>query len=159
MFADFVSTKKYIQDNQVKMVDLKFTDLWGRWHHVTIPASAFTPDIMSEGVGFDGSSVGLKSVKSGDMSLIPELSTGFLDPFTEASTLSFLCNTVEADTKSIFRRDPRQIAKNAERFLAESGIASSSSWGPEFEFYIFSSASFNNAINDVNYHFESEEAF
>lgn len=159
MFGDFSTAKHFITENNVEMIDLKFTDLWGRWHHVTIPASEFSPMLMEEGVGFDGSSVGLKSVKSGDMALIPDLETGFIDPFAEALTLSFLCNTVEADSKKVFSRDPRQIARKTEQFLINSGIASSSLWGPEFEFYVFSSAVFNNAINDASYHFESDEAF
>lgn len=159
MFEEYSSAKNFVIENKVKMIDLKFTDLWGRWHHVTLPSAQFTPDLMKEGVGFDGSSVGLKSVKSGDMALIPDLHTGFLDPFADILTISFLCNTVEADTKKDFPRDPRQIAKKAEKYLADSGIASSSHWGPEFEFYVFNTALFNNSINDASYHFESDEAF
>ena len=80
--------------NGIRMVDLKFSDLWGRWHHVTISAQEFKPALMKAGVGFDGSSVGLKSVKSGDMALIPDLTTGSMDPFCEVPTLSFFCNTI-----------------------------------------------------------------
>jgi glutamine synthetase len=64
-------------------------------------------DCLSEGVGFDGSSVGFKSVHSGDMVLIPDLDAGFLDPFWAQPTLSFICNTFEADTKKRFDGDPR----------------------------------------------------
>ncbi|NIV35115.1 MAG: glutamine synthetase, partial [Anaerolineae bacterium] len=73
--------KQFVVDNGVKMVDLKYTDLWGRWHHVTLPASQFTPSRLEQGVGFDASSVGLKPVKAGDMVIVPHLSTGFIDPF------------------------------------------------------------------------------
>jgi glutamine synthetase len=48
----------HVEEHGVKMVDLKFCDLWGRWHHLTIPAGQFTPHFMEEGVGFDGSAVG-----------------------------------------------------------------------------------------------------
>jgi len=72
--------------------------------------------------------------------------------------LSFLCNTVEADTKSDFVRDPRQIAKRAEKFMISSGIADQSIWGPEFEFYVFSGAYFTNTINSASYRFEADEA-
>ena len=99
MFRNFTDATAFIREHQVRMVDLKFSDLWGRWHHVTISTSEFTPALMVEGVGFDGSSVGFKSIKSGDMSLIPDLRTGFLDPFWEVPTLSFICRVLEPDTK------------------------------------------------------------
>ncbi|NIV27935.1 MAG: glutamine synthetase, partial [Anaerolineae bacterium] len=81
MFATFDEARRYVEAHEVQMVDLKFTDLWGRWHHLTISASQFTPALMEDGVGFDGSAVGLKSVKAGDMVLVPDLTTGFVDPF------------------------------------------------------------------------------
>lgn len=158
MFKTFAEADKFIKEHSVRMVDLKFTDLWGRWHHVTISATEFIPSLMQAGVGFDGSSVGLKSVKSGDMSLIPDLSTGFLDPFYESPTLSFICDTVEADTKKPFFKDPRQIAQRAEAALKKFGLADKSVWGPEFEFYIFDSASFENSMNTAAYHLESGES-
>jgi len=98
MFQTFDDSAAFIRDNKIEMVDLKFSDLWGRWHHVTLSAEEFSPRTLTSGVGFDGSSVGLKSVKSGDMALIPDLSTGFVDPFWEAPTMSFICIAVEADT-------------------------------------------------------------
>ncbi|KAF0112489.1 MAG: glutamine synthetase [Chloroflexi bacterium] len=158
MFTNFVDASDYVDQHHIRMIDLKFSDLWGRWHHVTLSATEFEPDLMDSGVGFDGSSVGLKSVKSGDMALIPDLSTGFLDPFCTVPTLSFICSTVEADTKSDFVRDPRQIAKRAEQYLISTGIADCSVWGPEFEFYVFESAYFENNINSASYRFEAAEA-
>ena len=158
MFTNFENAKEYVEKNNIRMIDLKYSDLWGRWHHVTLPATEFSTDLMKSGVGFDGSSVGLKSVKSGDMALIPDLSTGFIDPFSSVLTISFLCNTVEADTKNIFIRDPRQIAKRTEQFLQKTGIATSSIWGPEFEFYVFDKAYFENTVNSTIARFESPEA-
>jgi len=55
MFLEFDQALKVIKDNQVEMVDLKFCDLWGRWHHLTIPTRQFVPDLLENGVGFDGS--------------------------------------------------------------------------------------------------------
>jgi glutamine synthetase len=158
MFQNFDQADEFIKKNEIRMVDLKFIDLWGRWHHVTITASEFKKSIMEDGVGFDGSSVGLKSVKSGDMALIPDLATGFRDPFWDAPTLSFICNTVEADTKALFALDPRVIARNAEAYLVKSGIADSSRWGPEFEFYVFNEVSFENGTNVAHYRVDAVEA-
>ena len=69
MFKNFDEARQFVEREQIQMVDIKFCDLWGRWHHLTIPASQFTPDLMEKGIGFDGSSVGLKSVKSGDIQI------------------------------------------------------------------------------------------
>jgi glutamine synthetase len=91
------------------MIDLKFSDLHGRWHHVTVSAREFNAQLLRDGVGVDGSAVGLKSVKAGDMVLRPDLTTAFRDPFWEAPTLSFTCSAYEADTKLPFTRDPREL--------------------------------------------------
>jgi len=95
MFSTFDEARQFVQRHDVQMVDLKFTDLGGRWHHLTLPVSQFTPALMEEGVGFDGSAVGLKSVKAGDMVLVPDLATGFVDPFWEVPTVSFICTSGE----------------------------------------------------------------
>jgi glutamine synthetase len=158
MFTSFDQAAAFIEDNDIRMVDLKFSDLWGRWRHLTIPASQFTPQLMSDGVGFDGSSVGLKSVKSGDMVTVPDLSTGFVDPFWNVATLSFIGYTLEADSKRIFFRDPRNIARRADEYLQETSIADESRWGPEFEFYVFDTVAFENEINRAGYRVESAEA-
>jgi glutamine synthetase len=157
MFGDFDEARRFIADSGVQMVDLKYCDLWGRWHHVTVPASQFTPALLEEGVGFDASSVGLKPLKAGDMVVVPDLSTGFMDPFWTASTLSFICSAREADTRLDFPRDPRNIARRAEMYLQETGVARESRWGPEFEFYIFDSIAFENEIHSVGYRLESAE--
>ena len=81
MFTQFSEVQSHIEDHKVQMIDLTFSDLWGRWHHVTLPVSSFKEDLLTKGVGFDGSSVGLKSVHTGEMVLVPDVETGFIDPF------------------------------------------------------------------------------
>jgi glutamine synthetase len=91
------------------------------------------------------------------MALIPDLSTAFIDIFWDIPTLSFICNTVEADTKVLFRDEPREITRKAEKYLQETQIADKSIWGPEFEFYIFNEVSFQNSKNESRYLLNSEE--
>ena len=158
MFSSFDQARQYIKEHNIRIVDLKFCDLYGRWHHLTVPASQFSPELMENGIGFDGSAVGLKSVKAGDMVLVPELSTAMLDPFWQAATISFICTTLEADTHDIFPNDPRNIAIRAEEYLRKSGIASESRWGPEFEFYIFDSVSYECGVNRASYRVDCSEA-
>jgi len=158
MFQSFQQAADFVKAQQVQMVDLKFCDLWGRWHHLTIPAGEFTPTLMERGIGFDGSAVGLKSVKAGDMVLVPDLSTGAIDPFHEILTLSFICSTMEADTRRIFHRDPRSIARKAEEYLLDTCVGDASLWGPEFEFYVFDEAGYENTPNRAGYWVDSSEA-
>ncbi len=158
MFENFEQAEQYVSKNGVRLIDLKFSDLWGRWHHLTVPTSQFSPALMEAGIGFDGSAVGLKSVKAGDMVLIPDLSTAFLDPFWEEKTLSFICTTLEADTHAIFANDPRNIAIQAEAYLTHTGLADHSRWGPEFEFYVFDDVAFDNGVNHASYRLNSIEA-
>jgi glutamine synthetase len=158
MFKTFEQVRSFLDEQQIQMVDMKFTDLWGRWHHLTVPASQFTPQLLEQGIGFDGSAVGLKSVKAGDMVLVPDLSTGIRDPFWEARTLSFICTTLEADTHLVFTNDPRNIAIRSEEYLRSTGIADESRWGPEFEFYIFDSVSYEYGVNRASYRVDCQEA-
>ena len=158
MFQQFDEAAAHVRQHGITMVDLKFCDLAGRWRHVTLPAERFTPELMEDGVGFDGSSVGLRSVKSGDLVLVPDLTTAFLDPFPEEKTLSFLCRILEADDRSPVLFDPRTIARRAEERLRASGVGTRSLWGPEFEFYLFDGVAYENGVNVASYRVESSEA-
>jgi glutamine synthetase len=158
MFQTLDEAAAFIRHKSVAMVDLKFCDLWGRWRHVTLPAARFNPGLLESGVGFDGSSLGLSAVKSGDLVLVPELATAFLDPFWDVPTISFLCATLEADSRQPYPHDPRTLATRAEEFLRVSGVGEASLWGPEFEFYLFDGVSYENAMNVAAYRVESREA-
>ena len=158
MFNSYEQARRYMDEHNIQMVDMKFCDLWGRWHHLSVPVSQFTPDLLEQGIGFDGSAVGLKSVKAGDMVLVPDLTTAVCDPFWDAPTISFICTTLEADTHAIFTNDPRNIAIRAEEYLRQSGIADESRWGPEYEFYIFDSVSYEYGVNRASYRIDCAEA-
>ena len=158
MFETFEQARHYVDQKGIQVIDMKFCDLWGRWHHLSVPASQFLPSLMEAGIGFDGSAVGLKSVKAGDMVLVPDLSSAFIDPFWDVPALSFICTTLEADTHAVFSNDPRNIAIRAEAHLRDSGIAERSLWGPEFEFYIFDRVAFDNGVNHASYRLDSNEA-
>ena len=157
MFTQFIDAKLFIEQNAIRMVDLKWCDLYGQWRHVTISAQHFTPEMMRDGVGFDGSSVGLKPVNSGDLVLIPDLTTGFVDPFFDIPTLSFISDIYEADTKQHFIHDPREFIRRAEAHMRETGIADRSLWGPEYEFFVFDEVLFTNRVNSCSYYFNAAE--
>ncbi len=159
MFKKVDEVLRFLKDTGVEMVDYKFSNLYGGWHHISIPTSRVSEKILLDGVGFDGSSTpGFKNLEAGDMSLVPDLQTGFIDPFWKVRTLSFVCNIVEADTKRRFHRCPRFIAQKAEEYLRTTGVADRSLWGPEFEFNVFDSINVINTTNHSAYHIESGEA-
>ena len=158
MFHKLNQAQAFINEKGIQAVDLKYCDLLGRWHHITIPTSRFNEDLMARGIGFDGSSVGLKSVKAGDMVVVPDLSTGFIDPFWDTPVLSFIGKILTADTRETFENDPRTIANNAEAFLRSTAIATASEWGPEFEFYVFDEVIYENLMHKAGYELISHEA-
>jgi len=150
---------EFAEQNNIEMVDLKFCDLFGRWHHLTIPISQFDESVFTQGVAFDGSSVpGFKKLEAGDMVLVPDLATMLIDKFWNQKTLSFICSAHEADTLELFKNDPRNVAYRAEQYLKDTGIADRSLWSPEFEFYIFDHITYANDINLAGYQIDSEEA-
>jgi glutamine synthetase len=138
MFDSAGQALKYIADHDMAMVDLKVVGIAGQWLHVTIPAKSFAQKHFEEGVGYDGSSgSGFTTVESGDVAAMPEPATGFLDPFWEKPTLSFICGTVSADRKAPLANDPRTIAQRAVSYMRNMGVADTAWMAPEFEFHVF----------------------
>jgi len=151
---------KHVRESGIRMVALRFVDLFGRWHTLTIPASKVTEDLFVLGEPFDGSSVpGFKSTESGDMVLLPEVETAVMDPFAEAPTLSVICTVAEADTREPFVRDPRGVAKKADEAMRKLGFATESKWGPEFEFYVFERVDYENGVNRAGYFIDAPEGY
>ncbi|CAB1128631.1 glutamine synthetase [Candidatus Hydrogenisulfobacillus filiaventi] len=148
---------KMIRERQVEMVDLHVIDVPGTWQHVTVPVSEISEETFEQGVPFDGSSLrGFRGIEESDMLMIPDPATAALDPFAEVPTLSLVCDVTDPEHVP-YSRDPRQIAKKAEKYLAESGIADVSFWGPELEFFIFDSVRFAVEGHRALYAVDSEE--
>ena len=122
---------KMIKDNEIKFVDLRFTDTRGKEHHVTIPAHAFGIDKFEDGHSFDGSSIaGWKGIQSSDMLLVPDHETANLDPFMDEPTLLLTCDVVEPSDGRGYSRDPRSLAHRGEAYLKSTGIADIAYFGP-----------------------------
>ncbi len=146
------------RENGVQMVDLKFTDMPGTLQHLTIPVGELTPELFSEGTGFDGSSIrGFQAIHESDMLLVPDPNTAAIDPVFEVPTLSMVCDVRDPITGRNYSRDPRWIAQKAEAFLKSTGLGDVSYWGPELEFFIFDSARFDQNSHSSYYFVDSEE--
>jgi glutamine synthetase len=147
-----------VRDRKLQVVDVKFCDLPGTWQHFSIPASALDEDVFREGLGFDGSSIrGFQAINESDMLLLPDPASAFVDPVLEVPTLSLTCDIYDPVTLEPYSRDPRFIAFKAEEYLKTTGIATTSYWGPEAEFFIFNSVRFDQNAYEGYYHIDSEE--
>ena len=143
---------------QAQMVDLKFCDLLGTWQHMTLPISAFDESSFDDGLGFDGSSIrGWQGISESDMLLMPDAASAILDPFTEAPTLSILCEIADPVTRQPYGRDPRGVARRAEAYLESSGIADTAYFGPECEFFVLDEVSYDLGPNHSHYAVDSAE--
>ncbi len=149
----------WARENDVKEVDVKFTDIRGVMQHFTVPFDNFKEDMFTEGLGFDGSSIrGFQAINNSDLNLIPDPSTAFIDPVPAMTTLSLLCDVVDINLDP-YPRDPRGVARRAEEYLRKSGIADVAFFGPEAEFYIFTSARWGSSENSSFYEVDSSSGF
>jgi glutamine synthetase len=145
---------------QVKMVDFRFTDLPGVWQHFSIPARELNEEMFEDGIGFDGSSIrGFKEIHESDMLLMLDPTTAFIDPIYEIPTLAIICDVFEPVTREPYSRDPRYIAQRAEAYLKQTGIADTSYWGPEAEFFLFNSVRYGGGTNQAFYFVDSGEGW
>lgn len=152
-------TLDLISKNDVRWVDLRFTDTKGKEQHVSIPATAVDEDFFEGGKMFDGSSIsGWKGINESDMILMPDDSTAILDPFTDDPTVIVRCDIVEPATMQGYDRDPRSIAKKAEAYLNSSGLGDTAFFGPEPEFFVFDDVKWNVEMSGASYAINAEEA-
>ena len=142
----------------VQVVDVRFVDLPGTWQHFSIPIGELEESSFSDGLGFDGSSIrGFQTIDESDMLLLPDPETATVDPVLRVPTLYLICDIVDPITRKPYSRDARFVAKKAEEYLRKSGIADVSYWGPEAEFYIFSSLRFDQNMFSGYYFIDSDE--
>ncbi len=157
MFANSDELLKYIKDEGVEMVDVRFCDLPGVMQHFTVPVSSFDQSVFEDGLNFDGSSIrGFQAIHESDMSLFPDPTTAYLDPFRVAKTLVVNFFIHDPLTGEAYSRDPRNIARKAQAYLASTGIGDTAFFAPEAEFYVFDSVRFSTSQNEGFYHIDSE---
>jgi len=148
-----------IKEKDVKFVDFRFTDTQGKEQHVSMPAHTIDEDFLEEGKMFDGSSIsGWKGINASDMILMPDTTTGVIDPFCEEVTMNITCDIIEPTDMTGYNRDPRSIAKRAEAYLQSTGIGDAAYFGPENEFFVFDGVQWGDEMGGVFYKIESEEA-
>jgi len=150
---------KMLKDKEVKFVDLRFTDTRGKEQHVTVPVKYFTKEKFEDGHAFDGSSIaGWKGIQASDMLLMPDPDTARMDPFTDEPMLNITCDVVEPSDGKGYDRDPRTIAKRADAYMKSTGLGDTAYFGPEPEFFVFDSVTWNIDMSGSAVKIKSEEA-
>ena len=149
---------QFAEQNKAKIVDIRFSDLLGLWHHISFPIPALDEGSFEDGFGIDGSSIrGWAAIHESDMLLVPDPTTAFLDPFRDVTTLCMIGDILDPMTKQQYPRDPRYIARKAEAYLGFSGVAELAYFGAEPEFFIFDNIRFDQREQYGFYFIDAEE--
>ena len=149
---------EFIKAKGATYVDFRFTDFKGKWQHITTPVKSVDEEVFETGFGFDGSSIaGWCVINQSDMVYLPDPTTAVMDPFMRDPTCVFICDVVDPITSEGYARDPRGVAKRAEKYLQYTGLADGIFVGPEAEFFIFDSARFSMDMHHSFYHVDSVE--
>jgi len=149
----------YARQHDLNIIDLKFTDLLGLWRHVSVPLDVIDEGSFEDGIGYDGSSIiGFQGIEESDLILLPDATSAVRDPIMEVPTLSLICNVYDPVTRMPYSRDARRVAQAAERYLIQTGIADTSYWGPEAEFFIFDDVRYDNTPQAAYYFLDSDES-
>jgi glutamine synthetase len=150
--------RKIIAEYNIEFVDLRFCDLRGKEHHVTLPQNKVDKNFFKFGKAFDGSSLcGWADINKSDLLLAPDASTAVLDLFCEHPTLIIRCDVIDPTTSEPYVRDPRGVTRRAEEYLAKSGIAEVCHFGQEVEFFIFDDVRWDIQMNGCFYKVDSDE--
>jgi glutamine synthetase len=156
--ADTDEVMALIKEHEVKYVDFRFTDPRGKWQHLAHHIRTVTPDFLTEGLMFDGSSIaGWKAINESDMLLKPDCATAVMDPFAAQPSLIIFCDVHEPLTGQPYGRDPRSIAKKAQAYLGSTGIGDTAYFGPEAEFFVFDDVRYESTMQSASYTIDSEE--
>ncbi len=158
MFGTVNEVLRYVREQEIAQIDVKVVDLQGRWRRMTYSAANVTERLFEEGTGISLSPYpGYRTVESGDMKVRPDVTTGFVDPFFERPTLSFICDMLDNEGNR-YERDPRYVCQKAEQHLAKLGLGGHALFSPELEFYLLDGAEYGSSESSAYYAASSHAA-
>ncbi len=139
-----------VRENDVKFIRLWFTDVLGALKGFTITAQDLE-EALSQGVGFDGSSIeGFARIDENDMVAMPDPTTFRILPWRprQNAVARMICDILTPKWEP-FEGDPRYVLKrNLER---ASSLGYTYYVGPELEFFYFKSSRETDALDDAGY--------
>jgi len=158
LFKTFEEICAFIAKEEIIFCNFRFTDTSGKVQQITHNSSSISASTFKNGAMFDGSSIpGWKEIHNSDMIILPDIYSGFVDPFSLHPTLVFFCDVINPDNNQAYERDPRSTAKRAEDFLLKTGIADQAFFGPELEFFVFDAVNYKVTANNCSYSIDSHE--
>jgi glutamine synthetase len=158
MFKNAAEIFAYIKKEDVKLVDVRFTDLPGIQHHFNVPVESFDEAVFTDGLMFDGSSIrGFQSIDESDMKLLPVPESAYIDPYRKEKTLVIIFSVHNPVDNTPYSRDPRGVVAKAVDYMRSLGFADTAFFAPEAEFYVFDSVRFKTGINTAVHEIESYE--
>jgi glutamine synthetase len=144
---------KTAHDKNIKFIRLWFTDVQGFLKSFAITVEELE-GALSEGMGFDGSSIeGYSRIEESDVIAMPDPTTFQIIPWrpNEKGVARMICDVLEPDG-SHFKGDPRWVLKRILRKIKDMGYTFYV--GPELEFFYFKSDMGEPAILDKGGYFD-----
>jgi glutamine synthetase len=141
---------KKAHDNRIKFIRLWFSDVQGMLKSFSITVEELE-GALSEGMGFDGSSIeGFSRIEESDVLALPDPSTFQILPWSPAENgvARMFCDIVEPDGKH-FQGDPRWVLKRNLKKAADLGYTYYV--GPELEYFYFKSEKSPEIIDNGGY--------
>lgn len=149
---------RHIAQAAVERVDLKVTDLFGRWHHLSLAVGSLDAAALEHGWPIDAETLPGVGLRGGErLRLRPDPGSAVLDPTADRPTLSLLCDVVDAVSGAADPACPRATARRAEAYLARQEPGLVARYGPTVEFFVFDDVRFQQGSNAAFYAVESLE--
>src|SRR5665648_338746 len=141
---------KIVQDENVKHVQLWFTDILGNLKMVEVPDRQLH-NVLESGAAFDGSSIsGYAEIEESDIVAMPDWSTFTVLPWAQGSerTAFVFCDVLDRNYKP-FEGDPRWVLRRQLERAQKLGL--DFYVGPELEYFYFKSPEERELIDDGGY--------
>jgi len=141
---------KLVKDENVKHIQLWFTDILGNLKMVEIPDRQLH-SVLESGAAFDGSSIsGYAEIEESDIVAMPDWSTFKVLPWAQGSerTAFVFCDVLDRNYKP-FEGDPRWVLRRQLERAQKMGL--DFYVGPELEYFYFKSPEERELIDNGGY--------
>jgi len=139
------------------LVDLRFTDMLGRFLGVTAWARGLDAGALALPAA-SSSVAGWSSLENSDFLLRADPAIGFRDPFAQRPTLLMLGEALDAGSGAVSAMDARATLRRALAALVARGIADELRVGAELEFYLFDDVRFRMAPTECFFRVDEGDA-
>ena len=142
--------EKLVKDENVKHIQLWFTDILGNLKMVEIPDRQL-PNVIENGAAFDGSSIsGYAEIEESDIVAMPDWDTFKVLPWAQGSerTAFVFCDVLDRNYKP-FEGDPRWVLRRQLERAKKMGL--DFYVGPELEYFYFKDSDKPELTDDGGY--------